>query len=144
MDSWEFGALISLTQVGALRERASTADVGNLGVGAFITDFLEDRGPDISRRCLERDKGTRHLAYHCYQRAFSAGHRDGRSENAIILRLGQSVKRNGSHFLPTCTSPSLSFKLPFCLRFQACQRSRQVLCCCHTAEQVCKMSDITS
>ncbi len=38
MDSWEFGALISLTQVGALRERASTADVGDLGVGAFITD----------------------------------------------------------------------------------------------------------
>ncbi len=35
MDYWEFGALISLTQIGALRVRASTADVGDLGVRHF-------------------------------------------------------------------------------------------------------------
>ncbi len=39
MDAWELGAVISLTNIGALRVRASTADVGDLGVGAFITDF---------------------------------------------------------------------------------------------------------
>ncbi len=39
MDAWELGAVISLTNIRALRVRASIADVGDLGVGAFITDF---------------------------------------------------------------------------------------------------------
>ncbi len=37
MDAWEF--LISLTNIGTLRVRVSTADVGYIGVGRFITDF---------------------------------------------------------------------------------------------------------